>query len=146
MTEVHDATAADAPRVAALLTELGYPADPGTVARRFDGLTAADALLINDDGLIALHRIPRIAEGGAFARITALVVAREARGRGVARALLAAAEDVARTWGCDLLEVSCGRRPERDQAHAFYRAAGFADTGERSTRYWKRLGGTNFGH
>jgi len=114
---IRDAQRDDAPRVAALLAELGYPTDPDEVARRLDGLTRADALLIADDGLIALHRIPRFAEGGAFARITALVVAEGRRGDGVATALLAAAEARAREWGCDLLEVSSGRRPERDPAH-----------------------------
>ena len=42
-------------------------------------------------------------------------------------------------WGCDLLEVSSGRRPERDAAHAAYRAAGFADAADRSVRYRKEL-------
>jgi GNAT superfamily N-acetyltransferase len=137
---IREATAADAPEVAALLAELGYPTEPETVARRLAALTAADAVLLAGGGLIALHRVPRIAEGGAFARITALVVAPGNRNDGVATTLLAAAEDTAREWGCDLLEVSSGRRPERDPAHAFYRRAGFADTGERSVRYWKRLG------
>jgi GNAT superfamily N-acetyltransferase len=140
VTGIRDARRDDAPRIATLLAELGYPTATEEVARRLDDLTAADAILLTGDGLIALHRIPRIAEGGAFARITALVVADGARGRGVAGTLLAAAEDRARRWGCDLIEVSSGRRPERAPAHAFYRAAGFADTGERSTRYWKRLG------
>ncbi len=61
------------------------------------------------------------------------------RGRGVARALLAAAEDTARGWGCDAIEVSSGRREERTAAHALYRDAGFTDTAERSARYWKPL-------
>jgi hypothetical protein len=41
--------------------------------------------------------------------------------------------------GCALIEVSSGRRPEREPAHALYRAAGFADTAERSVPYWKPL-------
>ena len=103
---IRDAVTADAPRIAALLADLGYPTDTAAVEERLRALTDADAVLIAD---------------------------------GVATALLAAAEQRAREWGCDLLEVSSGRRPERDPAHALYRAAGFADTGERSMRYWKRL-------
>jgi hypothetical protein len=38
-----------------------------------------------------------------------------------------------------LLEVSSGRRPERDAAHAAYRAARFADGADRSVRYRKEL-------
>jgi uracil-DNA glycosylase len=48
--------------------------------------------------------------------------------------LLGAAERVARDWGCDLLEVSSGRRPERADAHRFHLGAGFADTDEQSVR------------
>jgi GNAT superfamily N-acetyltransferase len=146
MTAIHEAAPRDAPEIAALLAELGYPTEPPVVERRLSALTDADAVLLADGGLVALHRIPRIADGGTLARVTALVVAADRRGQGLATALVAAAEDRAREWGCDLLEVSCGRRPERGPAHAFYRAAGFSDTSDRSVRYWKRLGGTNGGH
>ncbi len=129
----------DAAAVARLLAELGYPSTPQEVAQRIDALGGADAVLITDGALIALHRVPLLAEGGASARITALVVAAARRREGLGRALLAAAEEVARRWGCDLLEVSSGRRPERDPAHAFYLAAGFEDTAQRSARYWKWL-------
>jgi GNAT superfamily N-acetyltransferase len=138
---IREATPGDAAAVAVLLAELGYPSEAAAVEARLRALTDADAVLLADEGLIAMHRIPRIAEGGAFARITALVVAPAARGCGIATALLAAAEERAQEWGCDLLEVSSGRRPERAPAHAFYWAAGFTDAAERSTRYWKRLNG-----
>lgn len=139
--EIRPASPADAPAVAGLLTDLGYPATPEQVAGRLESLAEADGdrVLLAPGGLIALHRIPRLAEGDVFARITALVVAPEFRGHGMASALLRAAEEVARGWGCTLLEVSSGRRPERRAAHAFYRAAGFEETEDRSVRYWKRL-------
>jgi GNAT superfamily N-acetyltransferase len=138
MTAIRRAGEEDAEVVAGLLRELGYPSAAGEVRVRL-GETGAVLLAGDGAGLVALHRIPRLAEGGSFARITALVVAEAQRGRGVARALIAAAEDTAREWGCDLLEVSSGRREEREPAHAQYRAAGFADTAERSVRYWKSL-------
>jgi GNAT superfamily N-acetyltransferase len=53
--------------------------------------------------------------------------------------LLTAAEEVARTWGCDRIEVASGRRPEREAAHAFYLAAGFDETAPRSAPHWKEL-------
>ena len=106
---------------------------------RLGGLDECDRVLLTDGGLISLHRIPRLAEGGALMRITALAVAPEYRGQGVGRALVRAAEEVARSWGCDLIEVSSGRRPERAAAHAFYSALGFEDSAARSVRYWKPL-------
>jgi hypothetical protein len=48
VTAIRDARPQDAPEVAVLLAELGYPAEPATVARRLDALTAADAVLLAD--------------------------------------------------------------------------------------------------
>ncbi|MGH3633225.1 MAG: GNAT family N-acetyltransferase [Mycobacterium sp.] len=138
--EIRRAQITDAPTIAALLTELGYPAGAPEVEDRLGRLDGSDCVLITVGGLIALHRVPRLAEGSPFARITALVVAADRRGQGIARALLDAAEDVARGWDCRLIEVSSARQPERDAAHSFYAAADFEDTGERSVRYWKSLG------
>jgi GNAT superfamily N-acetyltransferase len=138
---VREASAGDAEAIAALLTELGYPTAPDVAAERLAALGDHDRVLLAGDGagLIALHRIPRLAEGGAFTRITALVVTPDHRGRGTARSLLEAAEDIARVWGCDLIEVSSGRRPERNRAHDIYAAAGFTDTTATSTRYDRPL-------
>jgi GNAT superfamily N-acetyltransferase len=131
----------DAAVVAELLGELGYPASAQAVKRRLEELGSDDLVLLAEDGagLIALHRIPRLAEGSPFVRITALVVRGDGRGSGVGRSLMRAAEEAARGWGCALIEVSSGRRAERDPAHGFYRAAGFVDTSERSVRYWKHI-------
>jgi GNAT superfamily N-acetyltransferase len=142
--KVRQAHEGDAEVIARLLEELGYPSPPAQVRERLHALSDADLVLLAGDGagLVALHRIPRIAEGGQFARITALVVREGWRGQGVARRLLEEAEGAARAWGCQLLEVSAGRRPERDAAHAAYRAAGFADAADRSVRYRKELAAT----
>jgi GNAT superfamily N-acetyltransferase len=139
--KIRQAQAGDARVIADLLAELGYPTEPHVVHARLEALGEGDLVLFAEGGagLIALHRVPRLAEGGAFARITALVVARAYRGQGVAGRLLAAAEQAARRWGCDLLEVSSGRRPQRAQAHALYVAAGFSDTSGQSVRYWKAV-------
>ncbi len=138
--EIRRARATDAPTIAALLAELGYPATAGEVEDRLGRFDGSDCVLITAGGLIVLHRVPRLAEGSPFARITALVVAADRRGQGIGRALLSAAEDVARDWDCRLIEVSSARRPERDAAHSLYSSAGFEDTGQRSVRYWKSLG------
>jgi GNAT superfamily N-acetyltransferase len=137
--DIRPAEPRDASAVACLLSQLGYPAQPAQAEARLRSLSDADRVLLAEGGLIALHRLPMLAEGGAFARITVLIVAPAQRNSGVGRALLAAAEKTARQWGCSFLEVSSGRRPERAAAHAFYQAAGFTDANARSARYRKRL-------
>jgi len=100
---VREARQEDADAIAELLGELGYPADAATVRDRLARMGSADAVLLADGGLVALHRIPLLAEGGGLARITAPVVAERQRRTGLDEALLAAAEDLARRWGCDRL-------------------------------------------
>jgi GNAT superfamily N-acetyltransferase len=137
--QIRQATPADAPLIARLLAQLGYPATSAAVRERLARLGEVDRVLLCEEGFVAVHRVPLVAEGGCCARITALVVAVGHREAGVGRALVAEAEALAREWGCGLLEVSSARRPERLAAHSFYPALGFDDSGRDSIRYWKRL-------
>jgi GNAT superfamily N-acetyltransferase len=134
------ATPQDARVVCSLLKQLGYPSGEVAVRRRLAELGDDDVVLLcGGIGLVALHRVPLIAEGGSFARITALVVDEKHRGGGLGHRLLREAERVALSWGCSMLEVSSGKRPERVAAHALYSRTGFRDAAPRSTRYWKVL-------
>ena len=137
--DIFDARLEDAPFIAELLGQLGYPADSISVRKRLAALDDEDRVLVCEGGFVSLHRVPLLAEGGCCARITALIVSESHRGAGVGRVLVEAAEGTARSWGCALLEVSSGRRPERAAAHRFYPALGFEDSGRDSVRYWKRL-------
>jgi GNAT superfamily N-acetyltransferase len=66
-----------------------------------------------------------------------VVVSESVRGTGVGRALVEAAETVARGWTCDGVEVASRR--SREQAYAVYRHLGYEDTCEQATRFWKPL-------
>lgn len=97
----------DAADIATLLGQLGYPVSWGDAVEHLDALLDRpdDAVLVAEASgvleFISLHRVPRLAEGGCFCRITSFVVAETQRATGVGRRLMAAAEDVARGWGCD---------------------------------------------
>lgn len=137
--DIREARNEDASVIADLLGELGYPTSPAEVLDRLAALDRTDLVLLADDGagLIALHRVARL-ERAPLLRITVLVVRAARRGTGAGQALMHAAEDTARQWGCELIEVSTGTRPERAVAHRFYQAAGFHDAASASVRYWKR--------
>jgi GNAT superfamily N-acetyltransferase len=57
-----------------------------------------------------------------------LVVAARARRRGLARALVAEAEAIARRQGCMRIEVTSALH--RDGAHGFYRGMGYGQVSE----------------
>jgi GNAT superfamily N-acetyltransferase len=70
-------------------------------------------------------------------RIESLVVDERARGAGAGRALVAAAEAIAKQWDCLMIEVTSAR--SRPEAHGFYRRLGFSDVCDRSGRFVRIL-------
>ena len=134
---VRAATDADAPVMARLLGELGYPTEPREVPRRLVALREQgnDVFLAVDGaggealGLISLVRYLTIHDSQPSAYIVALVVASAARGRGVGRVLVEHAKRWAAGHGCRRLSVTSAER--RADAHAFYPACGMPYTGRR---------------
>ena len=140
---IRDARAGDAPGLAPLLAELGYPDDVERVAARADAFDghAGSFLLVAEDGeeltgLASATVIPLLHEDGSWCRLSALVVASGHRRRGIARALLAEAERRAADAGCRYLEVTTGERAGREAAHVLYESLGLEQV---SRRYLKAL-------
>jgi GNAT superfamily N-acetyltransferase len=131
---VRDAEPRDAPALARLLGELGYPATADQVERRLERLGAADRLLVAEAGgevvgLAGLHVSPSVEYDADAAQVSAIVVDESRRGEGIGRALMVALEAEARSRGCVLLFLTTAER--RADAHAFYRALGYEETGRR---------------
>jgi GNAT superfamily N-acetyltransferase len=139
---VRAASPADAPALASLLGELGYPSEADRVRARLArvlatrGDSATDSVFVAADsrardvlGMLALHQFSALHDDAPVALITALVVAERARGLGVGRRLVDRAVETARRWGCTRLMVTTHVR--RADAHAFYEHIGFDLTGRR---------------
>lgn len=142
---IRGAVPGDASRIAVLLTQLGYPATSAEVSQRLAYWLSAPASLVlvaerngQVAGCLSLHAIPYLERTGYWARIESLVVDESARGSGTGRALVAAAEEAARQWGCLRMEVTSSRH--RAGAHAFYRHLGYLDHSDQSGRFLKPLG------
>jgi len=138
--EIRDARLTDAPALAALLRELGFPASANTITSRLDTMLGASevVLVAAQDGallgLLTVHITPVLHRPTPVGRLTALVVTERARGQGVGRALVAAAEKLLAERGCGLVEVTSNRR--LTDAHAFYERLGYQAT---SLRFKKEL-------
>jgi GNAT superfamily N-acetyltransferase len=127
---IRRARIADAPRLAELAGQLGYPATAAEVRARlrkiepasqhavFVALTAKEGVA----GWLHVSRQPLL-EVDIRAEVNGLVVADGARSLGVGARLLAAAEDWARKHGCKSMSVRSN--VIRERAHKFYERNGY---------------------
>lgn len=143
----------DADRIAALLTELGYPHDRDQASARLLAWAAEPQgeVLVAETagsgtgepeagvtaGFAAVHRVAYFERPGAFARVVALSVDAAQRRAGVGRCLMAAVEHWAAAHGCVNVEVTSLR--SRDAAHRFYAALGYEDRCGESGRFRRAL-------
>jgi GNAT superfamily N-acetyltransferase len=128
-TAVRKAAPADAARLADLSIALGYPMTPDEAVRRLGEIAdhPDHGLLVAEidgrvEGWIQVS-LPRIFETPRQAEIAGLIVDEGARGAGIGRKLLAAAEEWAREKGCRAIRVRSN--VVRERAHAFYEREGF---------------------
>jgi ribosomal protein S18 acetylase RimI-like enzyme len=133
--EIRDARPVDAPALAALLGELGFPAPANTIAARLNSMFDAEEVVLvaaRDEvllGLATVHVTPVLHRPTPVGRLTALVVTERARRQGVGRALVGAAERLLAARGCDLVEVTSNQR--LTGAHSFYERLGYEATSRR---------------
>jgi GNAT superfamily N-acetyltransferase len=138
--QLREARPADAARIVELIDQLGHPIDEKQVRRNLAALkkTGETPLVATLGkkvvGLIGLHRMVTIHRDAPVGRIPVLIVAEEARGHGIGRMLVDAAEQWCRKQGCKLIEVTSNDR--RAEAHAFYRHLDYERT---SIRFFKKL-------
>jgi GNAT superfamily N-acetyltransferase len=126
---VRAATLEDAPRIAELFTDEGYPAGPSDIVARLARFEGDDARVIVADlggeviGFIAVHALPRFEHDDVIVRILALVVDAGARDRGVGHRLMAEAEGFGRDRAAAFVEVTAGHH--RPEARRLYEALGY---------------------
>jgi GNAT superfamily N-acetyltransferase len=128
--KIRPAKTADAPRLAELTGQLGYPATAAQVRQRLRAVKQTPRHVIfvaesSRDGVIGwLHvsRVPLL-ESEIRAEVNGLIVAEGQRSLGAGARLLEAGEDWARKQGCK--EMSVRSNVIRERAHKFYERNGF---------------------
>lgn len=107
--EIRAASPADAPGLAALMADLGAPADPAALAGRVEALNRAggSALIAVEwgppSGIVVLQAVHDLAAARPAGLIATLAVVPDARRRGIGRLLVKAVSRSARLAGCDRL-------------------------------------------
>jgi len=129
----------DWPSVVSLLVELGRgvaegSADDPTHRMQFDGhlRQIANVTLVAEldravVGVLDLEYHQRLGDHRPQARVQDVIVTSAARGRGVGRALLSRAEDLARKRGC--FRMALVTAAWREDSHSFYQRHGWDEYG-----------------
>ena len=128
--KIRRAKTSDAPQLAALTGQLGYPATAAQIRKRLQGIKPAsqNAVFVahsKNVGVIGWLHVSRDAllESEIRAEVNGLVVAEGRRNLGAGAQLLAAAEDWARKHGCKTMSVRSN--VIRERAHKFYKRNGY---------------------
>ncbi len=122
----------DAPTLADLCGQLGYPCEAEEITRRLAGLRgpAEDTVLVAEAAgrVVALMHVlgTRHLVVAPYAEVGGLVVDAAWRGRGVGAALLAAAEAWAAERGFEIMRIRSN--VIREDAHRFYETHGYTKT------------------
>ena len=126
--EIRRATAADAPFIAELMASCGRAVAAPMVAEGLEAIRRDHGLALLADewgplsGLIVLHWYSPIASP-RMALVSTLLVAPDARRRGVGRLLLKAGSQAARAAGCETLQLIAP--PATPDLDGFCQANGF---------------------
>lgn len=128
--KIRRAKPADAPQLAKLSTQLGYPATPAQIRQRLRGIrpepqNAVFVAEAKDAGVVGWLHVSKdpLLESDVRAEVNGLVVADGHRSLGAGARLLAAAEDWARKHGCKSMSVRSN--VIRERAHKFYERNGY---------------------
>ncbi len=131
---IRAATPADAPTIAALCVQLGYPVTPEEAAQRlalFAGDTTSPVFVFDQPASARILawmqlRVATTLESGPSAEIIGLVVDESARGQGIGAQLVTHARAWAKSHGLTRLRVRTNQT--RTRTHAFYEGLGFTLT------------------
>jgi GNAT superfamily N-acetyltransferase len=123
--------AGDAPRLAILSTQLGYPAAAADIARRLGRLLGREdhclrvAVSASGETIGWIHACEHcILEADPWCEIVGLVVDPAHRGQGTGRALVNAIETWAGARGLPVVKVRSN--VAREESHPFYQQLGYA--------------------
>ena len=133
---IRAAVMADAPQLAALMTQLGYPTQVKEMRARLRSIFSDNSFrtfVATDDeqivGMAGTSEQASYEHNDRTGRIVAMVVSDNAQRKGAGRQLMRAVEKSFRRRG--VRRIVLNARLERVEAHQFYEALGYQKTGWR---------------
>jgi GNAT superfamily N-acetyltransferase len=140
-TIIREATPADSPAIAGLVTQLGYPSSEEEIRKRlavFSGRPDYAVWVAESSGrvvgVVGVFLYYAVEFDGAHGRLLGLVVDGPFRGKGIGKRLMEQVEMWLRKRGVIRVTLTSGK--QRIEAHGFYRRLGYEET---CLRFGKQL-------
>jgi GNAT superfamily N-acetyltransferase len=137
---IREATTADSPAIAHLVTQLGYPTAAQEMDERLKTLLSLPEYVVfvaeESDriiGLIGAYLGRALEFNGTYGRLTGVVVDEPYRDSGVGTMLMERIEAWLKEKGARMVTLTSGK--QRVEAHGFYRHLGYEETGLRFSKY-----------
>lgn len=89
-------------------------------------------------GLVAVSFIQLFVKSGKKCTVQALVVDENFRGRKIGHKLMEEIEDFAKNVGCIAIDLTSGKRREKDGTLRFYQSIGYGNDGLMATNYLRK--------
>ena len=132
--KIREATDNDSRGLTDLTVQLGYTSTVESMKARFNNIQQhPDYYTLIADyngkiiGMIGLSKSYYYEVDGFYVRILALVVDSNHRNQGIGKKLIEDAENWARKAGAVGISLNSGKRPERMEAHQFYKNRGYRE-------------------
>jgi N-acetylglutamate synthase-like GNAT family acetyltransferase len=133
----------DAPALSRLLGQLGYPSEAFEIPQRLDRMATrpGTTVIVAEEngrvvGCVSIHLFYSLHTSEPNAWLTAVVVDEDARGRGIGAEMVKRAEVWAIQNGA--LRISLTSALHRTEAHEFYKAHGYEQTGVRLAKIFAK--------
>jgi len=131
-------TKSDLNALTQLMDELGYPTQPEVLSSRLKRMesnpmyhTFVAEIKEEIVGMVGIRQFITYEFDEIITQISVLVTKAEFRRQGIGKALVQYVEQWSKHNGSDMIILSSGIKPERKQAHEFYKSIGFDITGYR---------------
>jgi len=141
--KIRSAAPDDAPALSRLLGQLGYPSDTAEIPQRLERMATrpGTTVIVAEEngrvvGCVSIHLFYSLHTSEPNAWLTAVVVDEDSRGRGVGAEMVKRAEVWAIQNGA--LRISLTSALHRKEAHEFYKAHGYEQTGVRLAKIFAK--------
>jgi GNAT superfamily N-acetyltransferase len=143
MLVIREFSFSDIDAITELMDDLGHPATKEQMIKRMENISSNPMYCTyvaehegNVVGMVGLRQLYSYEGDNVAVQISALVTKANYRGKGIGKELVRQAEKWAKENGANVIVLTSGNRPEREDAHQFYNHLGYNVTG---LRFVKKL-------